>query len=374
MKTVFLDITELRINPIRTGIQRMVRQLIKAWPSDVDVVPVVYERDRNALRILSQDTVEFLLASGDMAGLSLQQAIDQANFLDEAIRSPTLSLRKGDKVHIPELFYDSFRSFFYRNAINAGVDISVWIPDFIPLLHPECFPGAISFHTLMHYYWLLFEVKKRAFISAPVRDDFEKRIYRRAAPDSIVTDLGADGLAIDLQNFSSDRKNLLFLGTFELRKGQHLVYDAFCARRRHMDLTLTFVGAIPPGMDKALLPVVQSQRADVRVLTSASDSEVIEIFKSVRATIFTSRVEGYGLPAMESLYAGVPVVVRDNLPALAGKPDFGQIRLSGADEADILAALDIIGDDKRCADLWNSAKQYPNTTWKAVARQLADWA
>ncbi|WP_332117939.1 glycosyltransferase [Azorhizobium caulinodans] len=375
MKTVFLDITELRGNPVRTGIQRMVRQLLKAWPTDVEAVPVVYDSVREALRIISQETVEFLIESGDTPSMPLRDAVDQVNFLDDPARSPTITLREGDKVHIPELFFDEKRTVFHRKAIASGVDLSVWIPDFIPWLRPECFPRIPSFHPYMHYLWLVFEARKRAFISAAVRDDFERRIYRRPSQGTIVTDLGADAINIGQQTFNAARKDLIFLGTLEPRKAQHVVYNAFIGRTRHPDLRLTFIGAIPEhGIPADFMPLVKSKRPDVRLLTDANDSDVAEIFKGARATVYTSQVEGYGLPPMESLYAGVPVIVRDNLPALVGKPDFGQLRLGRGDEEDIRSAIDIIGDDQRCAALWEDARRFSSRTWQAVARQIADWA
>ena len=41
MSAVHIDLTELVASPIRTGIQRVERELIQHWPADTPLVPVV---------------------------------------------------------------------------------------------------------------------------------------------------------------------------------------------------------------------------------------------------------------------------------------------------------------------------------------------
>lgn len=46
-------------------------------------------------------------------------------------------------------------------------------------------------------------------------------------------------------------------------------------------------------------------------ISSASDNVVVNILKNSRALLFPSYVEGYGLPLVEALYLGVPVLASD---------------------------------------------------------------
>lgn len=46
-------------------------------------------------------------------------------------------------------------------------------------------------------------------------------------------------------------------------------------------------------------------------IPSASDSRIVDVLKNARALLFPSYVEGYGLPLVEALYLGVPVLASD---------------------------------------------------------------
>ena len=52
---IILDVTELIANPIRAGIQRVVRELIRRWPADVP------------MRVARYDPTEGLVAVPDSA-------------------------------------------------------------------------------------------------------------------------------------------------------------------------------------------------------------------------------------------------------------------------------------------------------------------
>src|SRR4051794_26703061 len=40
---IVLDVTELVLNPVRTGIQRVVRELISRWPADITMCVARYD-------------------------------------------------------------------------------------------------------------------------------------------------------------------------------------------------------------------------------------------------------------------------------------------------------------------------------------------
>lgn len=373
MKTVYFDISNLLENPIRTGLQRVVREIIKAWPPHVKLVPVRYDWTVG-LRRVNQEALQYALESGAEEDVSVAEAASQILFLDDPANAEVIQLEPGTKVHIPELFFNKGRTEFYLEALKAGIDVSLLIPDFLPWLNPQFFPGMASSATLTPYLCLAMATPKRAFISQSVRRLFEERIFRAPAGDqAIVTELGADGIVIPRQVFRPDRKRILFLGTLEPRKGQHMAYEAFCKRENTAGLKLDIVGTVPANLNKVFLPLIENKNPDVRLLSSATDADIAAIYGDLRASIFTSSGEGYGLPPLESLSAGVPVIVLKDLPGLEGKPDLGQIRLDAATPEHISRALNMIEDDGVCAKLWADAARFPNVSWRSVARNLADW-
>lgn len=372
-KIVYLDITEFIRFPVRTGLQRVVRELIKAWPKSCELVPVKFCLD-GCIRRVSMEAVSFAVDYVNAAEMTIDEAISEIHFLDFREDVVAIDFSSSDRVLIPELFFDQNRIRFYHRAVAAGVDVSIIVPDFLLWLQPHFFNKLWNSSGTIPYLLLLKELKKRAFISQEVKRQFELRILRREAGHaSIVIDLGADGLPIRKQKFHKCRKELICLGTLQVRKAQNLVYEAFCKRDNNGGLKLTFVGDISYHADDGLKQILNNDRPDVRLIRNATDSEVVALFDDARASIYPATAEGYGLPPMESLWAGVPAIVNGNLPAIEGKPALGQIRLENTSVRDLREAFDKLADDAYAEDLWSAAADYPSITWSMTAEQVVEW-
>ena len=92
-----------------------------------------------------------------------------------------------------------------------------------------------------------------------------------------------------------------------------------------------------------------------------------------RAMLFPSVGEGFGIPPMEALQAGVPVVVSDTLPALEGLPGGGQIRLAEVSAGAIGQAVRRLLDDGVARALWADAAALDVPGWDVFARRVAAW-
>jgi glycosyltransferase involved in cell wall biosynthesis len=333
----------------------------------------MFDPAARTVRTVSQDAVHYAIDHAGRPEESLEDALAQIAYLNDPKDSTPLTFKPGDRVLIPELFFEAHRVQFYREAVQSGIDLGMVVPDFLVWLRTDTFPIRTTY-PLMAYLMLLMEAPRRAFISAAVKRTFEQRISRRPGSSrDIALDLGADGMGVARQTYSPDRADLLFLGTLDGRKGQDLIYKAFCDRRVGQHLTLTFVGKLPWDYAACLEPLVTNTREDVRVLSGRSDKEIAALFRNVRASLYPSPAEGYGLPPMESLHAGVPVVVHESLPALEGKPAHGQIRLPSLEHGALRDAIESLANDAFVESLWVGARAFPSTSWKSVAEATAIW-
>lgn len=371
---LYIDITEFIGNPIRTGIQRIVREVLTHWPASIAHRLVCFDGAEDRLRTVHHDAVEHAIALARHDEFDLSDARAQIDFLDRPTHRRPVDLMPGDRLLAPELFFEHRRVAFYRRTIKSGTPTFLIVPDFLVWLRPDTFPIA-SASPLMPYLQLLLECPGRAFISKAVQQTFESRILKGPVqPGTIALDLGADGLQIEKQRFDPGKKTLICVGTLDGRKAQEHVYEAFCNRSGLDEFRLVFLGRVPDRVSSRLSSLLSNTRPDVDLITDASDAVVRDFLRIARASVYVSPAEGYGLPPMESLYAGVPVLVHHSLPALQGKPETGQIRLSEANPDMIRTAIEQIGDDRVAARLWGEAASFPGVTWKDVAREVAIWA
>jgi glycosyltransferase involved in cell wall biosynthesis len=280
-------------------------------------------------------------------------------------------------VLLPEVFYDPARVKYYATSFpQSGAHFFPIVFDFMPLLNPEVYrvaPGTAN--TLMPYIGLVRQARSRAFISGRVREDFVGRILRREPGSAVgeVIPLGADGLALPKQTFDASRRNLVCIGTLEGKKHQEMVFDAFRSLGPDGEGKLQFLGAVPKNLAPWLRRVVAYSGPDVEVVDSPSDGTIVACLRRARATVFVSTNEGFGLPAVESLFCGIPVVAHAGLPALRDIPDGGQLRLTDVTTDSVAGALRRLRDEGEAERLWQGASDLRLQTWSGYARAVVDW-
>jgi glycosyltransferase involved in cell wall biosynthesis len=109
---------------------------------------------------------------------------------------------------------------------------------------------------------------------------------------------------------------LLTVSTLEPRKGLDILMRAL-AEKGAPQLPLVVVGRTGwGGVDPAQLAAdVGLPRDRLRLLGSISDDDLAVVLRGATALVVPSRSEGFGLPALEGMAAGVPVITSDD-PAL----------------------------------------------------------
>lgn len=375
-RPVYVDLGEFWSNPIRTGIQRVVRQLIAHWPDDVDRVYARYDPASDNLIEIPDAAMAFLCRESEIDGSSPARAARHASILHRERGARPIRLAPGDRILVPELFYDAARAAFYaRLAAEGRIETHLTIFDFMPWLRPNLYrltPTASS--VIMPYLRLTMLVRQRCFISAATRDDFARRIMRidQGDPGPVIT-LGADGLDMPKQTFHPSKRDYVCIGTLEGKKHQEIVFRGFLSLPRPRVGRLQFLGRVPHDLAPWLREVVDYRGADVEVVDGPADPVLRTYIERARASIFISSSEGFGLPAVETLYAGLPTVVHAGLPALAGLPGGGQIKLPDLTPASVAEAMSLLDDDETAARLWRGAAGLALPSWRDYASTLARW-
>ena len=158
------------------------------------------------------------------------------------------------------------------------------------------------------------------------------------------------------------RSYLLFVGTVEPRKGIDVLLAAHAALRRqgHPDLRVVVAG--PPGWGET--PPLDGEGVVAPGLVDEATLDAL--YRGAAAVVVPSRSEGFGLPALEAMARGCPLVASDAgaLPEVIGAA--GLLVAPGDIDA-LAAALDrVLTDDDLAASLSDAGrKRAADFTWSA---------
>lgn len=144
-------------------------------------------------------------------------------------------------------------------------------------------------------------------------------LFAPLSPDELVARAGQLRQRFDLQ-----REFLLYVGATDYRKNLHGAIRAFAAlapeHRTHLDLAV--VCRMHPGERAAVEETARQAgvASELRLLCSAGDEELRALYQMCRLFFFPSLYEGLGLPVLEALHCGAPVVTSNcsSLPEYAG--------------------------------------------------------
>lgn len=118
-------------------------------------------------------------------------------------------------------------------------------------------------------------------------------------------------------------KRIAMIGEIEPRKNQAGVLRAcqyLQAERPDERITLVLIGDQAPQNPYAFLERMAQQHVNIERLGYVSDSKIGDVLRSCDAFLYPSLWEGFGIPVLEAMSAGVPVVCSDgsSLPEVGG--------------------------------------------------------
>ena len=201
---------------------------------------------------------------------------------------------------------------------DSGVRPVYFVHDLIPITHPEyCRDGERERHDRR----MRTVLKTAAGVignSQATIDELERfaGALERPMPRSTAAWLGSTPLPAPAALPTPDRPTFVTVGTIEARKN-HLfllqVWTRLAQRLGDRAPRLLIVGQRGWECEQAadLLDRAEALKGVVSEIGGCSDAELAAHLTNARALLFPSLAEGYGLPLVEALAAGTPVIASD---------------------------------------------------------------
>ncbi|HAU78166.1 MAG TPA: glycosyl transferase family 1 [Agrobacterium sp.] len=315
-RQLLVDVSELVQRDSKSGIQRVVRNILEALLNEP---PPGYR-------------VEPVYESGGQYWYARRFACDILGMSDMPLQDSLLETACGDRYLgldlLPHIVPQN--AGIYQDFRNRGVDVFFVVYDLLPVLRPDVFvPEAdVNFGRWLDAVTTLADGV--ICISRAVADELvtwlEQRETRRQAPLKVgYFHLGADIPATSSNRDGDDQPNevlsamlgapsILMVGTIEPRKAHAQALAAF----ERLWAEGTAVNLVIVGkqgwMVEALVERLRNHPEKGRRLfwiEGANDALLLRIYAAATALLAASEGEGFGLPLIEAAQHGLPIIARD---------------------------------------------------------------
>lgn len=374
---VIVDVRHTAETELATGIQRVARETITRWHRDHDIVLTTWTADATALRRLRPDEEATALHGAHPRHASSRDA-------DLRVVVPV-----GGWFILPELAAESWRT--DRIAALArftSVRTSVIGFDCVPLTSADTVGAGMSaafMRNLNAVSWMdhVVAISKAA--------ESEYRGWRRMlaargqsgpAIDSVLLaaearapDSAADERFLDLVG-PGDAPLVVVVGSHEPRKNHGAVLQAadLLWREGHQ-FRLLFIGG-NSWNSLGFVDRVKRMQADglpVVALSSVTDEVIWAAYRSARFTMFPSLNEGFGLPIVESVACGTPVITSGFGSMREVGEGIGALFVDPRDDDSVTDGMRrLLSDDAEFERLRAEAAAYRPRSWDDYARDT--WA
>lgn len=310
-KRLLVDVTAIVAHDDRTGIQRVVRQVVRALyaESDLGVTPI-------AVR----------LQDGRLWTCEAYVAVETGRAKSGEDRP--LEIETGDRLLMLDNSWKDFAAFadvFAEVRAKQGAVVSC-VYDLIPQLYKGASVGDVPD---VHLAWLkaaLRESDGLIAISKTVAEELCAFVVGENLPHrpglaigwfhcgSDIAPAGAGDASAAIRAAFSGAKTFLLVGTLEPRKGHAVALAAFDALwRSGVDARLAFVGRRGWHVDAVIDDIVSHPEFGKRLFwfDSAGDVDLAFAYDHCAAALAPSYAEGFGLPIAEAAWRGKPALCSD---------------------------------------------------------------
>lgn len=311
-KRLFIDVSEITNGDYQTGIQRVVRNLIRS-AIDLASCPIFlvrFDYTANVFRHackFSHQLLNCFIAPPDDSVVNFTTR-DELLFMDLCLK---LTNDRVDRLRILK---------------ESGVKMHCVVYDLLPIKWPEFFVKGGDGPHLVWAKWMT-TCDTALCISESVARDVRAFVEEHAPESKISIKSFALGSTLDQKsstepqlNFSSSvgldlsKPTFLMVGTLEPRKGHADVLAAFkTLREKGVQANLCIVGKQGWMVEDLVKNIEKTQRHERSLawLNHVSDDLLQHLYKKSTCLIAASFDEGFGLPLVEAAQHDLPIIARN---------------------------------------------------------------
>lgn len=403
-QVTLVDVSNTVNQPYTTGIQRVVREISRVavgrgvllvefssasgqWhlvdPRDLDQSRLGTGGRTNILR--ARELYHLAIRSAgnpEAAHLALRLMPTQAEKARRLLAGRRA--RFGDQIEVggahlilPEVTSSVRHADTVRDLATQGsLRLSCFVHDLFSLTNPEWF----QFDPRHHFPQYLEAVGASSRIA--VASEFVRNQLRSAGVEieSKTFPLPAGRtMPFDQRSaITAPEPYMLSVGSFEPRKNHvGLLAAVTQLAESGIQIRLVLVSQLrsgPPGFDAAVTRA-RASGAQVTILHDVDDAQLGHLYSGATCTVYPSFAEGYGLPVVESLAYGTPVITSDT-SALREFANLGGVLLIEPSDTEALAtAIRGVLDPhaQRALAAGIHANRVP-VGWEPWAQRLLDWS
>ncbi|WP_044257111.1 glycosyltransferase family 4 protein [Rhodopirellula sp. SWK7] len=241
------------------------------------------------------------------------------------------------------------------------------------LIHVN-YPAESSLPKRLYYQYVIRPAARKAFKVLTVSEFSKQEIVAWSGVDpshvGVVYNGVGSAFKVDGPKRETEYDYLLYVGNQKAHKNVTGLLHALAEVRKTVDVHLEITGKAEPHTTATIEKLGLSQH--VHFLGSVTDDELACAYRGARATVLASEYEGFGLPVIESMACGTPVVCSNvtSLPEIAG----GAAVLVDIDAESIAAGiLRLLNDESLQQELVLAGrKRAADFSWEATSAKVLE--
>lgn len=271
----------------------------------------------------------------------------------------------------------------YFVPIKCGVPTVVTIHD---VIH-EVYPKSVPFYWRWRLHWGMLWTAKKAAAVITVSECSKRDICRfyKVNPDKVFVTyegVGSQFKQLDhdyainslSEQFGIKRPFILYVGSITPRRNIERLIQAFCSASSK----LQGFSLVLAGKDFQKLNLAKSngdffRENRIKYLDQPSDEQLLLLYNAAEYFIYPSSYEGFGLPVLEAMACGTPVITGNNssLKEIAGEAAH-LVDVSNNEE--IMDALVLLANNKEYQSLLRERglKRVKSFSWDVTATKTLE--